>query len=238
MAEQYMHVVIGYVRCKLSTWDRWLYLWLLPRSCSCRCYYKMSCKRRNEDEQKKYAKKAANFWSMGLLSSMKDPELLMKEDDKIVAIKDKYPKAHYHFLVLPKENICSLAKVTKDHLQLLKHMDKVGQELAESHPTSNFKLGYHAEASMSRLHLHVVSDDFNSTCLKTKKHWNTFTTDFFVPSSKIISEVEKHGEVIFITKDEIKKFMDTPLKCHKCNFLAKNMPSLKSHILIHLKKLL
>lgn len=52
----------------------------------------MSCKRRNEDEQKKYAKKAANFWSMGLLSSMKDPELLMKEDDKIVAIKDKYPK--------------------------------------------------------------------------------------------------------------------------------------------------
>jgi hypothetical protein len=42
-------------------------------------------------------------------------------------------------MVLPKENISSLAKVTKDHLEILKHMDKVGQELAESHPDSNFK---------------------------------------------------------------------------------------------------
>jgi hypothetical protein len=48
-------------------------------------------------------------------------------------------QAQYHFLVLPKENICSLAKVTNDHLKLLKHMDKVGQELAESRSNSNFK---------------------------------------------------------------------------------------------------
>ncbi|XP_023713355.1 aprataxin isoform X2 [Cryptotermes secundus] len=135
----------------------------------------MSKKRRQEDEDTKNEKKIANHWSMGLLSSMKEPELLVKEDDKV---------AQYHFLVLPKENISSLAKITKDDIELLKHMDKVGQELAESHPNSNFKLGYHAEASMSRLHLHVISDDFNSTCLKTRKHWNTFTTDFFVPSVK------------------------------------------------------
>ncbi|PNF27812.1 hypothetical protein B7P43_G09185 [Cryptotermes secundus] len=198
----------------------------------------MSKKRRQEDEDTKNEKKIANHWSMGLLSSMKEPELLVKEDDKVVTIKDKYPKAQYHFLVLPKENISSLAKITKDDIELLKHMDKVGQELAESHPNSNFKLGYHAEASMSRLHLHVISDDFNSTCLKTRKHWNTFTTDFFVPSVKLISEVEKQGKVIPMTKEEVKEFMDMPLKCHKCSFLAKNMPTLKSHILVHLKKLL
>jgi len=50
-----------------------------------------------------------------------------------------FKQAKYHFLVLPKENVSSLAKVTKSHLQLLKHMDKVGQEVAESHPNSNFK---------------------------------------------------------------------------------------------------
>ncbi|GFG32699.1 hypothetical protein Cfor_12515 [Coptotermes formosanus] len=194
--------------------------------------------KRNQDEDTKSVKKPASHWAMGLLSSMKDPELFIKEDDTVVIIKDKYPKAKYHFLVLPKENISSLVKVTKEHLQLLKHMDKLGQETAESYPNSVFKLGYHAQPSMSRLHLHVISDDFSSACLKTKKHWNTFTTDFFLSSSKVISEVEMQGKVTPVTNDKVKKLMDTPLKCHKCSFLAKNMPTLKTHILVHLKKLI
>jgi hypothetical protein len=55
---------------------------------------KMSNKRRQEDEDKKHVKKPANHWSLGLLSSMNDPELLIKEDDKVVVIKDKYPKVN------------------------------------------------------------------------------------------------------------------------------------------------
>jgi hypothetical protein len=54
----------------------------------------MSKKRRQEDEDTKNEKKIANHWSVGLLSSMKDPELLIKEDDKVVTIKDKYPKVN------------------------------------------------------------------------------------------------------------------------------------------------
>ncbi|KAJ9578493.1 hypothetical protein L9F63_005222, partial [Diploptera punctata] len=145
--------------------------------------------------------------------------------------------AQHHFLVLSKANISSLAKVTKEHLELLKHMDKMGKQLTEEHPDSNFKLGYHAEPSMTRLHLHVISDDFNSPSLKTKKHWNSFTTDFFVPSEKIIAGVQERGKVIHVSKDKIKEYMDTGLKCHKCNFIPKNMPTLKTHILTHLKKL-
>jgi hypothetical protein len=56
--------------------------------------------------------------------------------------------------------------------------------------------------------------------------------------SEVISDVEKQGKVIPITEEKIKKCMDMPLKCHKCSFLAKNMPTLKSHILVHLKKVL
>jgi len=56
--------------------------------------------------------------------------------------------------------------------------------------------------------------------------------------SEVISELEKQGNIKPMPKDEVMKFMDTPLKCHKCSFLAKNMPTLKSHILVHLKKLL
>jgi len=28
--------------------------------------------------------------------------------------------------------------------------------------------------------MHAISQDFDSGCLKTKKHWNSFTTDYFV----------------------------------------------------------
>jgi hypothetical protein len=54
----------------------------------------MSKKRLQEDEDAKTGKKIANYWAMGLLSSMKDPELQIKEDDKVVTIKDKYPKVN------------------------------------------------------------------------------------------------------------------------------------------------
>ena len=37
-------------------------------------------------------KKPFGHWSQGLLSSMDDPELKVDSDDKVVVIKDKYPK--------------------------------------------------------------------------------------------------------------------------------------------------
>lgn len=54
-------------------------------------FWKMSTKR-NQDDDKKTAKKHASHWAMGLLSSMRDPQLFIKDDDKAVIIKDKYPK--------------------------------------------------------------------------------------------------------------------------------------------------
>lgn len=123
-------------------------------------------------------------WFTGLLKSMEDPELLVKTDDFVTVIKDAYPKAEFHYLVLPKQNISNLKAVRTEHLNLLKHMDKVARDLIsdDKHRSKKFKLGYHAEPSMIRLHLHLISDDMCSPCLKTKKHWNSFTTDFFLKS--------------------------------------------------------
>lgn len=42
-----------------------------------------------------------------------------------------------------------------------------------------FQIGYHSSPSMQRLHLHVISKDFNSPSLKTKIHWNSYNTKFF-----------------------------------------------------------
>lgn len=42
------------------------------------------------------------------------------------------------------------------------------------------KVGVHAVPSMNHLHVHVLSRDMHSEKLKHRKHYNSFTTDFFV----------------------------------------------------------
>lgn len=46
---------------------------------------------------------------------------------------------------------------------------------------SEVKVGLHARPSMNHLHVHVLSRDMHSDRLKVRKHYNSFTTDFFVP---------------------------------------------------------
>ena len=43
------------------------------------------------------------------------------------------------------------------------------------------RTGVHAHPSMSHLHVHVLSRDMHSPCVKHKKHYNSFNTPFFVP---------------------------------------------------------
>ncbi|KAF6208485.1 hypothetical protein GE061_016941, partial [Apolygus lucorum] len=124
------------------------------------------------------------MWKFELIKLMDDPAMQLFVDDQIVIIKDGYPKAEKHFLVLPKEDISNLASVKKDDIKLLKHMDLKGRDIAEKYGEGRtFRLGYHAQPSMERLHLHVISDDMNSASLKHKKHWNSFTTPFFMDSN-------------------------------------------------------
>jgi aprataxin len=42
-------------------------------------------------------------------------------------------------------------------------------------------VGLHAVPSMNHLHIHVISVDRFSPCVKHRKHYNSFATGFFVP---------------------------------------------------------
>lgn len=60
-------------------------------------------------------------------------------------------------------------------------------ELAEGEPmpkgrdwAREVKVGVHAHPSMNHLHVHVVSREMYSECLKHRKHYNSFATGFFV----------------------------------------------------------
>ncbi|XP_009480140.2 aprataxin isoform X1 [Pelecanus crispus] len=182
-------------------------------------------------------KEHLGHWSQGLKSSMQDPKMQVYKDEKTVVIKDKYPKARYHWLILPWDPISSLKSVSRDHLELLEHMHAVGQKMIEQCPAREsleFRLGYHAIPSMSQLHLHVISQDFDSPALKTKKHWNSFTTDYFLNSQDVIEMVRSKGKVM--VKDHVSELLKLPLRCHCCKQQLSTIPQLKEHLRKHWPK--
>lgn len=79
-----------------------------------------------------------HHWATGLLVSMEDPQLRVKEDDQIVVIKDKYPKAQFHYLILPKADIPSLWHIKKENEDLLLHMHNIANDLIKDHEDSEF----------------------------------------------------------------------------------------------------
>ncbi|KAK1421712.1 hypothetical protein QVD17_24264 [Tagetes erecta] len=92
-----------------------------------------------------------------------------------------------------------------------------------------FRLGYHSAPSMRQLHLHVISQDFDSKHLKNKKHWNSFNSPFFRDSVDVIQEITEEGRP---TLNEDEKFMSMELRCNRCRSAHPNIPRLKSHLLI------
>ncbi|XP_031627737.1 aprataxin-like protein [Contarinia nasturtii] len=176
-------------------------------------------------------------WSLGLLNSLKDKSQWIISNTDAIVISDKFPKAKFHFLVLPRENISNIFQLTTDHLQLLNEMYLLAKNIIEikGGEDDEFKIGYHAEPSMQQVHLHVISTDFNSPALKTKKHWNSFTTEFFVPHEELMRRLKADGKVAKLSSTTAKELLATPLKCHRCHATPKTMPDLKSHLLQHLK---
>ena len=190
-----------------------------------------------ESPQETKKPRVAAPWQRGLLDSMKDPEKIVKSNELTVVIRDAYPKARHHFLVLPNQNISDLRALNSTHLSLLEKILEDGKTIADdvkkSDNSASFKYGYHASPSMTRLHMHVISQDFNSPCLKNKKHWNSFTTDFFMEAEKVISILRDKGKVDLDVKGFYEPMLKQDLRCHVCHEKLKNIPKLKEHILKH-----
>ncbi|TXT13543.1 hypothetical protein VHUM_00910 [Vanrija humicola] len=136
---------------------------------------------------------------------------LLLETPHCIAIFDAYPKARYHFLVLPRlpsdlgpsigaRDVDSLASLLRLRHPVrdavLAAMRDAAAEVTEMirdemHKTEGYQwpvlAGFHAVPSMRHVHLHVLSNDLVSPSLRTKKHYNSFRPD--------------HG--FFITLDEV-----------------------------------
>ncbi|KAK4396099.1 Transcription factor [Sesamum angolense] len=189
---------------------------------------------KNQDKSVNMTKSWAS-WAQALhdvaMHPNKHKNVVLEISDDVLVMNDAYPKAQRHLLVLVRvDGLDSIADIRREHIPLLKTMHAVGLKWAVKFLNENkslsFRLGYHSVPSMRQLHLHVISQDFDSNHLKNKKHWNSFTTPFFLDSVDVIKELEDVGRVTL--KDD--KCLAMELRCHRCRSAHPNIPRLKAHI--------
>jgi diadenosine tetraphosphate (Ap4A) HIT family hydrolase len=83
------------------------------------------------------------------------------ENERILAIKDIYPKAPVHLLIMPKKEIANLQSVTKEDLPLIQEIISVAQMLATQFKIQN---GYRFVTNngsdggqiVEHLHFHLI----------------------------------------------------------------------------------
>eukprot|EP01112_Ceratiomyxa_fruticulosa_P022478 TRINITY_DN822_c0_g2_i1.p1 TRINITY_DN822_c0_g2~~TRINITY_DN822_c0_g2_i1.p1 ORF type:complete len:398 (-),score=85.17 TRINITY_DN822_c0_g2_i1:78-1271(-) len=181
---------------------------------------------------------ASSGWSDVLSIYCVNPERYSEEvfyfDDQIVVIYDKFPKARFHYLVMPRKLVDGFKNLTRVDVPLIESLWERGKLIANEvkekvSPTIEFQLGFHAVPSMRQLHMHVISRDFNSSSLKNKKHWNSFTTKFFVDVGIFIQQLRDSNRVHF-DKEEYEGLLKRDLQCHICRCSISTIPALKDHI--------
>lgn len=177
-------------------------------------------------------------WQDGLTRAMSDPEQIFEQDELTVTLLDAFPKARYHFLIVPREDINTVKDLSKKNLELLNHIHSLAEQLIErvheKEPDLPFRFGYHAVPSLRRLHLHIISQDFTSPKMRTPHHWNTFNTDYFMDSSLVIDTLKRVGHVE-VDKEKYEAFLTHKMKCNQCaeRFEHWQMPKLKKHLIEH-----
>ena len=83
------------------------------------------------------------------------------ENERILAIKDLYPAAPIHILIMPKKEIADLQSVTAEDLPLLSEICAVAQKLAQEFGIEKgYRLltnnGSDAGQAVFHLHFHLI----------------------------------------------------------------------------------
>lgn len=90
---------------------------------------------------------------------------------------------------------------------------------------AEIRVGFHAQPSMSHLHVHIFSRDMHSDRLKHRKHYNSFNTPFLVPLEDfpLADEDERRGRK--------SGWLSGGMRCWRCGRVwEKSFVGLKEHL--------
>lgn len=144
-------------------------------------------------------------------------------DDDVVIINDAYPKSVRHYLILPRDNEVSKKHpfdafkdmeayekyaqyVEKAKLLMVDSLVEEGIVASDKSSKDSYRhrfirAGVHSIPSMANLHIHVISQDFHLPRMKNKKHYNSFTTQFFVDFDRLDPHRSGSSNTDFLTPD-------------------------------------
>lgn len=88
------------------------------------------------------------------------------------------------------------------------------------------RVGVHAQPSMDHLHIHVMSADRSSESLRHRKHYNSFSTPFFVPLEDFpLDENDKRRH------PSREGYIERDLRCWRCGKdFGRGFKKLKEHL--------
>ena len=89
------------------------------------------------------------------------PAEIVFENDKVLAIKDKYPQAPVHILIMPKKGYKDLQSLPKEEMGILADIAICAQELAAKYNVADeYRLltnnGREAGQTIFHLHFHLI----------------------------------------------------------------------------------
>jgi len=89
------------------------------------------------------------------------PAEIVFENDHLLAIKDKYPQAPVHLLIMPKKSYPNLQSVPKEDLWIMGEIVACAQALAEEfNVAGDYRLltnnGHDAGQTIFHLHFHLI----------------------------------------------------------------------------------
>ena len=145
---------------------------------------------------------------LGPSLTARQQEQVFMQTSKFVVIYDGYPKSTIHLLLIPRPSFfnCLWPKdVERSDLNKVQMLHRAAKELKRHIETSFFQVngtavvpsgtlinvGYHEKPSLQRMHIHLISNNFESPNMKTAKHRNSFMTDFFVGLDTFEARVEE-----------------------------------------------
>ncbi|KAI9640149.1 aprataxin-like protein [Ciborinia camelliae] len=90
-------------------------------------------------------------------------------------------------------------------------------------------VGIHMHPSMDHLHIHVLCTDRYSSCMKKRKHYNSFATPFFIKLSEFPLSEERQEELA--RKGLGKAWLEDDMKCWRCGMhFGNKFAKLKEHL--------
>ncbi len=100
------------------------------------------------------------------ISNKEEPGQIVFENSEFVAIKDIYPKASVHILIIPKKHIVSISKMEEADKELVGGLFLIAKQIAVEKKLNGYKLlfnvGREAGQIVDHLHLHLLGGEINS----------------------------------------------------------------------------